>query len=51
MKTLDIISCIVFAVFGIICFVCGFWNWFHFISAGMCFAMSFVLYDEIKDMR
>jgi hypothetical protein len=37
---------------GLLCIVCAFWNPFHVITAGMCFAMAwFERTSAIEDAR
>ena len=38
----------IFSIFGVICFIAGFWNYIHFLFSAMCGLMVYVLFNELK---
>lgn len=38
----------IFSIFGVICFIAGFWNYIHFLFTAMCGLMAYVLFNELK---
>lgn len=37
-----------FGIMGISCFIVGFWNNLHFLTAAMCGVMVYLLFDELR---
>lgn len=35
-------------IFGVICFIAGFWNHIHFLFSAMCGLTVYVLFNELK---
>lgn len=38
----------IFSIFGVICFIAGFWNYAHFLFAGMFGVATYMTYNEKK---
>lgn len=44
----DEVFAMIFSIFGVICFIAGFWNYIHFLFSAMCGLMVYVLFNELK---
>lgn len=38
----------IFGIMSISCFIVGFWNNLHFLTAAMCGVMAYLLIDELR---
>lgn len=45
---LEKVLAMIFSIFGVICFIAGFWNYIHFLSSAMCGLMVHILFNELK---
>ena len=48
-RQFNIVGAVIFALFGVICFVGGFVNWIHFVFAYVCFGLVRIALKDNSD--